>query len=180
MAVPKLEGITTDTLGGSATLAASAEVASPPAPTRRSGRRRPTCSTSQMSGGLWDWQPARRACSLAHVASVLIVRPTAVAEQFVLDVSAVTDEQRAELRDAETTRPCWSTCFTRSTWCFGCGQWPTGFRADPHYSAVPEPGVSLPETLNLVTGLVARLVALGPLTTELVRLRGDRRHNCRM
>ena len=105
-----------------------------------------------------------------------------MAEQFVLDVSAVTDAQRVALRDAlgdgapvlvDVLHAVDVELRVRAA----ASQL---FGADPLANVAPDPGVDLAGALNRVTSGVARLVALDPLTTELVRLRGARIHNCRM
>lgn len=104
-----------------------------------------------------------------------------MAEQFVGDVSAVTDEQRTELGDAlGDGAPILVTVLhaievelrlrTVGRQLFG---------TDPLDSAAPEAGLGLPDALNRVTWRITRLDALDPLVTELVRLRGARIHDCR-
>lgn len=105
----------------------------------------------------------------------------AFAEQFSLDVSAVTDAQRTAL-DAELgegageyalavyaadwvprVRRALDALFTPGAWEQTAGEAP-----------------SLWPTLDALLGAVARLPLLDPVLTELVRLRGARQHNCRM
>jgi alkylhydroperoxidase family enzyme len=106
----------------------------------------------------------------------------AFAEQFVLDVSAVSDEQRAALAGA----------LGKGAAAFGQALYAIDFElrlrnafaqlfgADP----IPAPSGATPgalwPTLEAMMPVIARLAALDPLTTELVRLRGARIHSCRM
>ncbi len=183
--IAKLDGIATDALDAVATLAASAEQSAPPgtyAPVR--------ARMAQLLGIADGWSPTERDDRLAELSDW----PTSsqystsdracltMAEQFVLDVSAVSDEQRADLRDAlgaeagVLVNVLHAVDFELRLRAVGQRM----FGTDPLGSAAPEQGVPLLEAMNRVTGLVARLDALDPLTTELVRLRGARIHNCRM
>jgi alkylhydroperoxidase family enzyme len=107
---------------------------------------------------------------------------TRFAEQFVLDVSGVTDEQRAAATaqlgaDAFefvqllyvfdwTARlgPAFDACF--------------GTAGVPRTAATP--AASLWAACEAMFAAVARLRAVDPLTTEIVRLRGARAHDCRL
>lgn len=185
MTAPNLDEIATDALRGVATLAASAAQAAPtgsyPLVRRRmaqllglaDGRRAPDTDDRLAELAAWPTSPrfssADRAC-------------LTMAEQFVLDVSAVTDEQRKQLRDALGDDAA-ALVITLHAVDFELRLRAAGqqlFGTDPLASVVPERDVALPDALNAVTRLVARLDALDPLTTELVRLRGARIHNCRM
>ncbi len=114
-----------------------------------------------------------------------VVEPAAAAfaEQFSLDVSAVTDAQRAALDAAlgdaageyvlavyaadwvpRVRRTLDSLFAARASW--------------PDDSA--QPVTSIWPAIEALLGSVARLPLLDPVLTELVRLRGARQHNCRM
>lgn len=106
----------------------------------------------------------------------------AFAEQFVLDVSGTTDEQRAALTQAlgadaaQFAKALYTIDFElrlRAAFTALCG-------ADP----LPVEPVAAPEklwpALEAMMPEIARLVALDPMTTELIRLRGARAHQCRL
>lgn len=185
MTVPKLEGIAREALDSIATLTVSAEEAAPV------GAYALVRTRMALLLGIADgWRPEEQDDRLAELAAW----PTSprfsssdracltMAEQFALDVSAVTDEQRADLRDALGDQA-GALVIVLHAVDFELRLRAVAqrlFRTDPFEFAVPEQGVPLPEALNRVTGVVARLGALDPLTTELVRLRGARIHNCRM
>src|SRR3954447_2917983 len=102
------------------------------------------------------------------------------ASQFVVDVGAITDDSRqaatsALLADAfEFVQLLyvfdWSTRLR-----YACRQL---FDVDP-LTGDAQPESSLWKALEAMFTTVARLRALDPLTTELVRLRGARAHRCR-
>jgi alkylhydroperoxidase family enzyme len=106
----------------------------------------------------------------------------AFAEQFALDVSATTPEQRGALSAALGAK---AAPFVQALYAidfelrlraafsalFGGDPLPAEPAADPR-ELWPALEAMLPE--------IARLEALDPFTTELVRLRGARSHNCRM
>lgn len=105
----------------------------------------------------------------------------AFAEQFALDVSAITPEQRGALiaalgaKAAPFVQALYAIDFElrlRSAFVelFGSDPLPAGATAAPR-ELWPALEAMLPE--------IARLAALDPFTTELVRLRGARAHNCR-
>ncbi len=105
------------------------------------------------------------------------------ATQCTLDVASVTPDQRAAFLDA--TGPLAGT-LAAALWVvdvlprtragldalFGAGPWP-----DP--VARPVPG-GLWGALDDVVRVVPALDALDPVTSELIRLRGARQHNCRL
>src|SRR5262249_28307063 len=106
----------------------------------------------------------------------------AFAEQFVLDVSAVTAEQRAALATAlgggaaEFAQTLYAIDFELRV----RAAFDQLFGADPLAAlgdAAPGP---LWPALEAMLPLIARLAALDPLTSELVRLRGARFHGCRV
>jgi alkylhydroperoxidase family enzyme len=111
--------------------------------------------------------------------------PAAVArfaEQFVVDVSAITPEIRAaamaELGAAafDAVQALyvfdWRTRLDAAfRQCFGTGGMPI---------ATSAPAASLWDACEAMFAAVARARALDPLTTELVRLRGARSHDCRL
>lgn len=105
----------------------------------------------------------------------------AFAEQFAVDVSAVSDEQRAAFLAATGDRAfavvqqvyvgdVWPRVRSVLDAVLGPGTWPVpaGTEAD------------LWPLLEELMRAVARLDALDPVTTELVRLRGARQHDCRI
>jgi alkylhydroperoxidase family enzyme len=103
------------------------------------------------------------------------------AEQFVVDVSGVTDEQRAALGRAMGAD---TAVFVQALYVVDVFQ--RGRLALERFFAAPYPPPSAPATGDLWATLeefmriVARGDALDPVTTELVRLRGARAHQCRI
>ena len=102
------------------------------------------------------------------------------AEQFVLDVSAVTAEQRGAATAAlgaeafPFVQVLYATDFgTRMR-----SAWRHLFGTDP--AAGASSAVELWPALESFMSAVARLDRLDPLTSEVVRLRGARAHNCRL
>ena len=106
----------------------------------------------------------------------------AFAEQFVLDVSSVSAEQRAALASALGAG---AAAFAQTLYAIdfelrlraAFGQL---FGADPlaaHPAAAPR---ALWPALEAMLPVIARRASLDPLTSELVRLRGARIHSCRM
>jgi alkylhydroperoxidase family enzyme len=105
------------------------------------------------------------------------------AEQFVVDVASLTDGQRAAL--ADVLGPA-AFDFVQALWVDDFGgrvdrAWAQLFGVGP----VPAPAdgprpVELWPTIDAFLKAVARLQALDPVTTELVRLRGARAHDCRL
>jgi alkylhydroperoxidase family enzyme len=104
----------------------------------------------------------------------------AFAEQFVLDVSSLGDDQRSTAMAALGAD---AFPFVQALYVADLGTrmhlaWEQLFGTDP--------GEDVSTTVDLWTALetfmasVARLSALDPLTTEIVRLRGARAHNCRL
>ena len=106
----------------------------------------------------------------------------AFAEQFALDVSSVTPEQRAALASALGAG---AAAFGQTLYAIDFelrlrSAFGTLFRADPlahEPDAAPAP---LWPALEAMMPVIARRTALDPLTTELVRLRGARVHQCRV
>lgn len=105
----------------------------------------------------------------------------AFAEQFVVDVSGVTDEQRAALGTAMGAD---TVAFAQALYVVDVFQ--RGRIALERLFATPYPPALAPATGDLWATLeeFMRVVALGhaldPVTTELVRLRGARAHQCRI
>ena len=102
-------------------------------------------------------------------------------EQFVVDVAGVTTDQRRAAADAlgaelfDFVQSCYVRDFearTRAAW---RQLFDVEMRADS-----PPPSPSLWETLDTFFATVARMDALDPITTEIVRLRGAHAHNCRL
>jgi alkylhydroperoxidase family enzyme len=104
------------------------------------------------------------------------------AEQCVLDVSAVTSDQRSAFlavggrASGDLAAALWVVDVVPRTRAaldalFGAGPWP-----DPAASSEPD----LWATLDDLIRVVPALDALDPITSELVRLRGARQHNCRL
>lgn len=106
----------------------------------------------------------------------------AFAEQFAVDVSVISEEQRAAYLAATGAE-----AFAVVQRVYVGDVWPR-VRAvlDQVLGAAawPDPGrVDVPDLWPLLEGFmrqVARLDALDPVTTELVRLRGARQHDCRV
>ena len=105
----------------------------------------------------------------------------AFAEQFVVDVSGVTDEQRAALGTAMGAD---TVAFAQALYVVDVFQ--RGRIALERFFATPYPPAPAPAAGDLWATLeeFMRVVALGraldPVTTELVRLRGARAHQCRI
>ena len=104
------------------------------------------------------------------------------AEQFVLDVSATTDAQRAELTGALGAD---AASYAQALYAIDFelrlrAAFTALFGADP----LPAEPTAKPEklwpALEALMPEIARLVALDPMTTELIRLRGARAHQCRV
>lgn len=102
------------------------------------------------------------------------------AEQFVLDVSSITDEQRAAAMAALGAEafPFVQVLYVADFSTRMTAAWHNLFGADP--AASVDGGPDLWPALESFMSAVARLHALDPLTTEIVRLRGARAHNCRL
>ncbi|RAV12807.1 carboxymuconolactone decarboxylase family protein [Mycolicibacterium sp. GF69] len=109
----------------------------------------------------------------------------AFAEQFAIDVSGVGDNQRNRLSATlgdNTFRAVVATFiadFVPRVWA-GCEALDMG--RPGHYTVVEWDHESDPvdALLNGFAPAVARLQALDPVTTEIVRLRGATQHNCRL
>ncbi len=123
--------------------------------------------------------------SVAQAESDTELRVVEFAEQFSVDVSGVTDEQRAEL-----IAGLGSAAFPAVVQMFIADFLP---RIRAGYAALGLPVAWLPDqphwdanadasdmVFNHLLPGVARLRALDPLTTEVVRLRGANAHNCRL
>jgi alkylhydroperoxidase family enzyme len=105
----------------------------------------------------------------------------AFAEQFVVDVSGITDEHRAALGAAMgvDTAPFVQALYVVDVFQRGRIALERIF-ATP-FGPAPEPAVGdLWAALEDFLRVVALESALDPITTELVRLRGARAHNCRI
>lgn len=103
------------------------------------------------------------------------------AEQFVVDVAGITDEQRAALGGVMGSD---TFVFTQALYVidvFQRGRITLARLFDtPFGPALPAASGDLWGTLERFMRVVALGVALDPLTTELVRLRGARAHQCRV
>ena len=103
------------------------------------------------------------------------------AEQFVVDVSEITDDQRAALT---TVLGDDTFAFVQSLYVvdvFQRGRIALEVIFDTPYGAAPAPqSGDLWAALEQFMRAVARLTALDPVTSELVRLRGARVHQCRV
>lgn len=107
----------------------------------------------------------------------------AFAEQFVIDVAGMTDETRAAMTTAMG-----ADAFSFVQVVFVCDVFSRArialgrlFETPYALSALPgEADVDLWTLLERLMQQVALLGALDPLTTELIRLRGARVHNCRL
>ncbi|MBM3674262.1 MAG: carboxymuconolactone decarboxylase family protein [Actinobacteria bacterium] len=102
-------------------------------------------------------------------------------EQMVLDVSSITDAERVAAVDALG-----ADAFSVVQWCWSvdvCTRlfyaWRQLFEAVPRPETL-DPAPSLWEALESFFAAVARCDELDPVTTELVRLRGARAHDCRL
>lgn len=106
----------------------------------------------------------------------------AFAEQFAVDVSVIEDEQRAAFLAATG-----AAAFAAVQRVYVDDLWPRVASVldavlGPAHWPVPPP-TEVPDLWPLLDGFmrqVARLDALDPVTTELVRLRGARQHDCRV
>jgi alkylhydroperoxidase family enzyme len=114
---------------------------------------------------------------------------TEAIEQFIIDVAALTDAQRDGVFAAIGSRsyPFFQTLYVRDfdfrfraamTQIFGE---PAGAAPEPDPGQTPgaEPADLWPALDRFLTD-VASMDALDPVTTELIRLRGARAHNCRI
>jgi alkylhydroperoxidase family enzyme len=105
-----------------------------------------------------------------------------LAAQFVIDVGSTTDAQRAAATEALGTD---AFGFVQTLYVF---DWTTRLRAalreifdvDPLANPDVDAAESLWAASEAMFAAVARLQALDPVTTEMVRLRGARAHNCRL
>ncbi len=113
-------------------------------------------------------------------------RALAFAEQLTIDVSAISDEQRQGLiglfgaQVGDYVQGLWVVDFLPRAWSaldalFGAT--PSGERPADAVTAVPEGGLwdAIMEFIRVVP-----LIGLDPVTSELVRLRGARQHQCRL
>jgi alkylhydroperoxidase family enzyme len=106
----------------------------------------------------------------------------AFAEQFVLDVSGVTDEQRGALAAALGAD---AAAFAQALYAIDFElRLRAAFTALLGADPLPVEPAAAPEklwpALEAMMPLIARLAALDPMTTELIRLRGARAHQCRV
>ncbi len=109
----------------------------------------------------------------------------AFTEQFAIDVSGIGDHQRKQLLSAlgdkafRTVVAIFVADFVPRVWAgleaIGLGRPGNGGTPDWNHSADP-----IDALLNGFVPAVARLQALDPVTTEVVRLRGAAQHNCRL
>jgi alkylhydroperoxidase family enzyme len=105
----------------------------------------------------------------------------AFAEQFVLDVSAVSEEQRGSLRAALGGD---AAAFVQALYAIDFelrlrAAFAALFGSDPLAVDPTSAPAALWPALEAMMPLIARLASLDPMTTELVRLRGARAHHCR-
>jgi alkylhydroperoxidase family enzyme len=108
----------------------------------------------------------------------------AFAEQFAVDVTGIGDNQRARLLSTlgdnafRTVVAIFIADFVPRVWCgfeaLGLGQPGNGDVVEWDHDADPVDAL-----LNGFVPAVARMRALDPVTTEIVRLRGAAQHNCR-
>ena len=101
-------------------------------------------------------------------------------EQFVVDVSACTDEQRSAAMAAlgADAFPVVQVLYVTDFGIRMRAAWDQIFGCQPDVQSGR--GADLWPALESFMSAVARLDALDPLTTEIVRLRGARAHNCRL
>jgi len=108
----------------------------------------------------------------------------AFAEQFVIDVAAIDDEQRGALGAAmgDATFPFAAALYVTDVFQRARIALARVFDRpwDAQPAAVPGDGTELWPALEEFMRVVARGDALDPLTTELIRLRGARLHQCRV
>jgi alkylhydroperoxidase family enzyme len=102
------------------------------------------------------------------------------AEQFVMDVSSCTDAQRSAAMAALGAEafPFVQVLYVADFGTRMRAAWQHVFDADP--SAAVDATAELWPAMESFMSAVARLDGLDPLTTEIVRLRGARAHNCRL
>lgn len=126
-------------------------------------------------GTIADW-PTSSLFSAADRAAL------SMAEQFLLDVSAVDDAQRTELRTelGDGAAVLVNTLYAIDAELRVRSVTSQLFGSDLLAPLAPELDVEMREALNLVTRRVTVLDAVDPLTTELVRLRVARLHQCRI
>jgi hypothetical protein len=103
------------------------------------------------------------------------------ATQFVIDVGSVTDAQRSAAIDALGSKAFEfvQVLYTLDSVTRLRAAFDQLFDADP-IDPTADPQPSLWGSLEAMFAAVARLTALDPITTEIVRLRGARAHNCRL
>jgi alkylhydroperoxidase family enzyme len=112
-------------------------------------------------------------------------------EQFIMDVAGVSEEQRNSL--GEHLDPAEFGGFVMALYLLDYGQrtqmaldrlFPgtsvAAFAQDTAGSVPPARGLSLQSDVDALLMSIARLDSLDMVTTEVVRLRGARRHNCRI
>jgi alkylhydroperoxidase family enzyme len=104
-----------------------------------------------------------------------------LAEQFVIDVSAISDDQRAALAAAlgDSAGPFLQTLYVVDFELRLRASFRQLFGTDPLADRPGPTSLELWPALEAMLTAIARLTALDPMTTELVRLRGARIHNCR-
>jgi alkylhydroperoxidase family enzyme len=102
-------------------------------------------------------------------------------EQFVVDVAGVTSDQRRAVADALGSElfDFVQSCYVRDFDARMRAAWRQLFdvNGQPRRG---QPSASLWEALDGFFTTVARMNALDPITTEIVRLRGAHAHNCRL
>ena len=107
---------------------------------------------------------------------------SAFADQFVIDVAGITPEQRTALLTALGTD---ALGFVQALYVVDLGTRRAVLRPRlvdgvDDAPVEPEPEATLWSAIEAFMRTVARLDALDPLTSELVRLRGAAMHNCRL
>jgi alkylhydroperoxidase family enzyme len=105
----------------------------------------------------------------------------ALVDQFVCDVASTTDGQRAAAFEVLGDRAFGfvQACYVTDMHLRMRAAWQQLLDAEPVTAVEGEPG-DLWRELEAFMRAVARLDALDPVTTEIVRLRGARAHNCRL
>jgi alkylhydroperoxidase family enzyme len=109
----------------------------------------------------------------------------AFTEQFAVDVSGISDNQRARFQDVlgdkafRTVAAIFIADFVPRVWC-GCEALGLGRPRLGKVEAWDHDTDPADALLNGFVPAVARLRRLDPVTTEIVRLRGAAQHNCRL
>jgi alkylhydroperoxidase family enzyme len=108
------------------------------------------------------------------------------AEQFSIEVSSISDRQRSQFfegfaeRAADLTAATFVMDFLPRTWAALDALPATTQLEVPRQPSSPTNGASIWEAIDTFSRLVVSFDTLDPVTSELVRLRGARQHQCRL